>query len=126
MFAQVRFTIYRLAIGRGVEHGKVFRETHSAHGVTATHAYSCAITGMVYTPMMYGSTQMSDEERRARSARSLLQTEGNGWDVGAAIRFLAGDEARWITGVVLPVDAGTTAATGIGMKGLNDSTTKKS
>ena len=53
---------------------------------------------------------MSDEVREARRNRSLLKTEGNGWDAGCAVRFLAGDEARWITGVVLPVDAGYTAA----------------
>jgi len=69
--------------------------------------------------MVYGDgTGMDQEERDARKSRSLLATEGNGWDVGAAIRFLAGDEARWMTGVVLPVDAGATAATGIGVKSL--------
>lgn len=67
--------------------------------------------GMVYTPMMYGPG-MSSEAREARKNRSLLKVEGNGWDVGAAVRFLAGDEARWLTGVVLPVDAGATVAAG--------------
>ncbi|KAI1262444.1 hypothetical protein F5Y18DRAFT_397211 [Xylariaceae sp. FL1019] len=88
---------------------------------------NCVCPGMVYTPMMYGANEagMTEAERQARRDRSLLKTEGNGWDVGAAIRFLAGDEARWITGVVLPVDAGTTCATGIGMEGLNTSTTMK-
>jgi enoyl-[acyl-carrier-protein] reductase (NADH) len=43
--------------------------------------------------------------------RSLLKTEGNGWDTGAAVVFLASGSARWITGVILPVDAGATAAT---------------
>jgi hypothetical protein len=57
--------------------------------------------------MMYGPG-MSDEARESRKNRSLLKTEGNGWDVGAAVRFLAGDEARWMTGVILPVDAGAT------------------
>jgi hypothetical protein len=86
---------------------------------------------MVYTPMMY-SGGMTDEARAARKNRSLLKTEGTGWDVGAAVRFLAGDEARWMTGmmssnsrcrrdpkliratpgVILPVDAGATCATG--------------
>lgn len=47
--------------------------------------------------MMY-SGGMSDEARNARKNRSLLKTEGTGWDVGAAVRFLAGDEARWMTG----------------------------
>ena len=31
-------------------------------------------------------------------------------DVAAAAVFLASDEARWITGVALPVDGGVTAA----------------
>ncbi|KAK6823267.1 hypothetical protein RU639_006117 [Aspergillus parasiticus] len=55
-------------------------------------------------------------------ARGLLKTEGNGWEVGNAVRFLASDLSRWATGAVLPVDAGTTAATGIGFSGLHDST----
>jgi hypothetical protein len=29
--------------------------------------------------------------------------------IGACVRFLAGNEARWITGAILPVDAGATA-----------------
>ena len=40
-----------------------------------------------------------------------LGTEGNAWDVAWASVFLASDEARWISGVVLPVDAGLLAAT---------------
>ncbi|KAF5857631.1 hypothetical protein ETB97_005484 [Aspergillus alliaceus] len=80
------------------------------------------IYGMVYTPMIYGGQGLSDSERNARRSRSLLQTEGNGWDVGCAVRYLASDLSRWVTGVALPVDAGTTAATGIGMQGLHDST----
>lgn len=51
---------------------------------------------MVYTPMMY-APGMSDEAREARKNRSILKTEGTGWDVGAAVRFLAGDEARWMS-----------------------------
>ena len=54
---------------------------------------------MVYTPMMHGGGDgMSIQEREARKQRSLLRTEGNGWDVGAAVRFLAGDQSRWMTG----------------------------
>jgi NAD(P)-dependent dehydrogenase (short-subunit alcohol dehydrogenase family) len=64
--------------------------------------------GMVYTPMV-ASRGMTPELREARRLRSLLQTEGTAWDVGLAAVFLASDEARWITGVVLPVDAGATA-----------------
>lgn len=69
---------------------------------------------MLYTPMMYAGG-MSDEVRAARKARSLLGTEGNGWDCAAAVVFLSSNHARFITGAILPVDAGTTAAVGIGM-----------
>jgi NAD(P)-dependent dehydrogenase (short-subunit alcohol dehydrogenase family) len=64
--------------------------------------------------MMYAKG-MSDEARAARKNRSLLGTEGNGWDCAGAVVFLASNHARWITGAILPVDAGTTAAVGIGM-----------
>lgn len=100
---------------------------HAPQGIRV----NCVCPGMVYTPMMY-SGGMTDEARAARKNRSLLKTEGTGWDVGAAVRFLAGDEARWMTGIVLvlsrirchveltgtttgvilPVDAGATCATG--------------
>lgn len=72
---------------------------------------NCVCPGMVYTPMMY-APGMSDEARAARKDRSILKTEGTGWDVGSAVRFLAGDEARWMTAVILPVDAGATAEAG--------------
>jgi NAD(P)-dependent dehydrogenase (short-subunit alcohol dehydrogenase family) len=65
--------------------------------------------GMLYTPMMYGNG-MSSELRESRKERSILKTEGNAWDCASAVRFLAGDEARWITGSILTVDAGATAA----------------
>ena len=69
---------------------------------------------MLYTPMMYAKG-MSEEARVARKARSLLGTEGTGWDAACAVVFLASDHSRWITGLIMPVDAGTTAAVGIGM-----------
>ena len=60
--------------------------------------------GLVYTPMV--SPRMDEDLRQTRRAVAPLQTEGTGWDIGYAALFLASDEARWITGVVLPVDAG--------------------
>jgi len=61
--------------------------------------------------MMYGGG-MTPEAREARKNRSLLKTEGSGWDVGAAVRWLASEESRWVTGLILPIDAGVTAAVG--------------
>ena len=39
-----------------------------------------------------------------------LGTEGNAEDIAKAALFLASEESRWITGVLLPVDAGLMAA----------------
>ncbi|EON96717.1 putative short-chain dehydrogenase reductase sdr protein [Phaeoacremonium minimum UCRPA7] len=63
---------------------------------------------MVYTPMTRGRG-MTDEMRQARINQNLMKLEGTGWDVGYAILFLASKEARWITGLIMPVDGGTTA-----------------
>lgn len=87
----------------------------AAHHAPAGIRVNCICPGMVYTPMMYAKG-MSEEAREARKNRNLLKTEGNGWDVGAAVRYLAGDEARWLTGVILPIDAGATAAVGTELK----------
>lgn len=70
---------------------------------------------MLFTPMMYGGKDgMSNEMREARRKRSLLKTEGNAWDCAGAVRYLAGNEARWMTGTVMTVDAGATCASIVG------------
>ncbi|KAG8632053.1 hypothetical protein KVT40_001193 [Elsinoe batatas] len=86
----------------------------AAHHAKSGIRVNCVCPGMLYTPMMYAKG-MTDEARAARKARSLLGTEGTGWDCAAAVTFLASNHARWITGVILPVDAGTTAAVGTEM-----------
>ena len=82
------------------------RATVAHHGAEGIRV-NCVAPGMVYTPMVAG--RMTPEIREQRRKRSLLQTEGSGWDVGQAVAYLASDEARWVTGVILPVDAGTMA-----------------
>ena len=42
------------------------------------------------------------------ASASPLQIEGNSWDIAYAALYLASDEARWVTGVALPVDGGVT------------------
>jgi len=65
---------------------------------------NCIVPGMVYTPMV--AEILTDEQREQRRLSTPLQTEGEGWDIGWAAVFLNSDEARWITGIVLPVDGG--------------------
>jgi len=65
---------------------------------------NCIAPGMVYTPMV--AEGMDEEKRRKRWQSTPLQMEGTAWDVGWTAVFLNSDEARWITGTVLPVDGG--------------------
>jgi NAD(P)-dependent dehydrogenase (short-subunit alcohol dehydrogenase family) len=76
--------------------------------------------GHITTPMVH-SVQGDGPEAafrdRMRAEAGLLGTEGTGWDVAFAVAFLASDEARWITGVVLPVDSGVLSVTPLLMAG---------
>ena len=68
---------------------------------------NCVAPGPAYTPMV-AAGGMSDEARERRRLSTPLGMEGNGWDVGQAVLFLASARARWITGQVLVVDGGVT------------------
>ncbi|KAK5215786.1 hypothetical protein LTR47_011055 [Exophiala xenobiotica] len=102
--------LYPTSKGAIVNMTRAMAAHHAADGIRV----NCVCPGMLYTPMMYAGG-MTEEARDARRKRSLLGTEGTGWDCACAVVFLAGPHARWMTGVILPVDAGTTAAVGIGM-----------
>jgi len=65
---------------------------------------NCIVPGLIYGPMVAG--RMDAALRETRKQAAPLGTEGTGWDIAWAAVFLASDEARWISGVALPVDAG--------------------
>lgn len=69
---------------------------------------NCIAPGHIYAPFV---GDISDDKRALRRKVAPLGTEGNAWDVAWAALFLASDEARWISGHVLPVDGGLLAAT---------------
>ena len=75
---------------------------YGRHGIRA----NAIAPGAVYTPMV--AWQLSEEAREIRRESTLLGTEGTAWDVAWAAVYLASDEARWVTGVLLPVDGGVT------------------
>lgn len=68
---------------------------------------NCICPGPVYTPMVYAGG-MSEAARSQRAKASVLKTEGTGWDIGHAVKFLLSNHARYITGQVLVVDGGVT------------------
>ena len=78
---------------------------------------NCILPGLMNTPMAiegYVSRGADREELIAqRNARVPLRGGmGDAWDVANAALFLASDEARFITGVCLPVDGGQSARVG--------------
>jgi Enoyl-(Acyl carrier protein) reductase len=56
----------------------------------------------------YATNGASEATRAQRANASVLKTEGTGWDVGHAVKFLLSDYARYITGQVRVVDGGVT------------------
>lgn len=69
--------------------------------------------GMIDTPMGVDRVARSNGSSRAsiaasRAARVPMRRQGTAWDVARAALFLASDDAAFITGVVLPVDGGST------------------
>jgi len=69
---------------------------------------NCIAPGHLYAPFV---AHISEEQRELRRKAGPLGIEGDAWDVAWAAVFLASDESRWISGVVLPIDAGLLAAT---------------
>jgi NAD(P)-dependent dehydrogenase (short-subunit alcohol dehydrogenase family) len=118
--------ISSIAATRGMGSGAYAASKSAMIGLTRDWAYehgrdgvrvNCLVVGHVFTPM---GMQGGEERRERRRRVGLLGTEGTAWDVAWPAVFLASEEARWITGVAIPVDAGTTATTALGIEVLND------
>lgn len=73
---------------------------------------NCIVPGYLYASMV---SKITDEYRDLRRRTVPLGTEGTAWDVAWTAVFLASDESRWISGVMLPVDAGLLATTPLTM-----------
>jgi len=76
------------------------------------------LPGLMDTPMAVDAMARATGTDRAdyaafRDAQvPLLGKQGTAWDVANAALFLASDEAKFITGVLLPVDGGQSAKIG--------------
>lgn len=82
--------------------------THSVAADYATQNIraNCIIVGSVHTPMV---GHMGAEGRERRRKMVPMQTEGTAWDVAHGAVYLASDESRWVTGVLLPIEGGLIA-----------------
>ena len=96
-------TAYSVSKGAGATLTQALAVDHGSDGIRA----NCILPGPVYTPMVYAAG-MSDELRERRRLASLLQIEGEPWDIAWAAVYLASDEAKYVTGLIMPVDGGVT------------------
>ncbi len=85
---------------------------YAAHGIRA----NAIMPGLMDTPMVHNQIvgQYEDDAAMvaARNAMCPMGVMGTGWDVAQAAVFLASDDARYITGVCLPVDGGLSCRAG--------------
>ena len=92
-------------IAKGALH-MLTRTTAVYHGREGIRA-NCIAPGHLHAAF---TDRFPERTRDLRRRAGPLGTEGTAWDIAWAAVFLASDEARWISGVVLPVDAGLLAA----------------
>jgi NAD(P)-dependent dehydrogenase (short-subunit alcohol dehydrogenase family) len=98
--------MYATSKGAIVNMTRAMASQHGPEGIRV----NCIAPGYVYTPMVYAAG-MNPELRDLRRRSNLLQTEGTGWDIGAGVVYLASEQARWVTGIILSIDGGSMAGT---------------
>ncbi|MBO0711502.1 MAG: SDR family oxidoreductase, partial [Acetobacteraceae bacterium] len=67
---------------------------------------NCLVVGTVNTPMV---ARLGPDALARRRQMVPMQSEGTAWDVGYAAVYLASEESRWVTGLLLPIDGGLAA-----------------
>ena len=93
------------SVSKGALH-MLTRGTAAWHGREGIRA-NCIAPGHLHSAY---TEHLKPEHRERRKQVVPLGTEGTPWDVAMAAVFLASDESRWISGVILPVDGGLFAA----------------
>jgi NAD(P)-dependent dehydrogenase (short-subunit alcohol dehydrogenase family) len=93
--------------------------THQVAIANARHGIRCnaIMPGLMNTPMAIESwvsmgADRDDIVKRRDEQVPLGAKQGTAWDVAHAALFLHSDEAKFITGVVLPVDGGQSLRVG--------------
>ena len=94
-------TVYSASKGAVLSLSQAMAVDHGEDGIRV----NCILPGPVYTPMVY-SSGMTEDRRSIRQNASLIQVEGDGWDVGKAVVYLSSSWARYVTGQLMVIDGG--------------------
>ena len=92
------------ALAKGALH-MLTKTTAAYHGREGIRA-NCIAPGPIHASF---TTNLSTKTRVLRERSVPLGTEGTAWDIAWGAVFLASDEARWISGVIIPIDGGLLA-----------------
>ena len=97
--------------------GVVALTTHMAvHHGRENVRVNCIAPGMLYSAQMLELYEQEPDIREKRRLGAPLGLEGTPWDIAWAAVFLVSDEARFVSGVTIPVDGGLLAATPLSMR----------
>jgi len=104
---------YEVSKAGMIRHIQAVATGNAKYGVRA----NVILPGLMDTPMAIVGISTAkgmdpDELRAIRNKRVPLGAMGTGWDTAYAALFLCSDEAKFITGVTLPVDGGAGAVVG--------------
>jgi NAD(P)-dependent dehydrogenase (short-subunit alcohol dehydrogenase family) len=104
---------YEVSKAGMIRHIQAVATGNAKYGVRA----NAILPGLMDTPMAIVGISTAkgidpDELRAIRNKRVPMGAMGTGWDTAYAALFLCSDEAKFITGVALPVDGGAAAVVG--------------
>ena len=108
-------TAYSTSKGAMMSLTRAMAVDHGADGVRV----NCILPGPIHTPRLFAKG-MTDEARERRRKSSLLEIEGEGWDIGNTVVYLCSNWARYVTGQCLVVDGGMNLTTRPRGSGVED------
>ena len=108
-------TAYSTSKGAMMSLTRAMAVDHGADGVRV----NCVLPGPIHTPRLFAKG-MTDEARERRRKSSLLEIEGEGWDIGNTVVYLCSNWARYVTGQCLVVDGGMNLTTRPRGSGVED------
>jgi NAD(P)-dependent dehydrogenase (short-subunit alcohol dehydrogenase family) len=121
MVAQKSGSVINLSSISGQRPGRTVAYTASKAGVEAmtfdmAYAYgrkgvrvNCVLPGNINTPIAMNVLQTFPGYKTMQKLRErggMLGIPGDAWDIAHAVVYLASEEARFVTGITLPVDSG--------------------